>query len=132
MRTERVRLSFDVDVEIGDDDPRQSGCATAVQRQIRLVTELCSAHKQDVPVLNAILQGISHGANADGTPVVTVRSELNDELPPLTIAEVERRAIVAALDRHNWHVTDAARSLGVGRSTLYRRLNELNLHRRTP
>jgi DNA-binding NtrC family response regulator len=45
----------------------------------------------------------------------------------LTLAEVERRHIEAALKRHDGHVGRTAQALGVPRSSLYRRLRSLGL-----
>jgi transcriptional regulator of acetoin/glycerol metabolism len=42
-----------------------------------------------------------------------------------TLADVEREAIVAAYQRPNRKPLKAARLLGIGRSTLYRRLREI-------
>ena len=50
---------------------------------------------------------------------------VDDEVVPLR--ELERRAIAAALARTGGNVTVAARLLGIGRATLYRRLAELEL-----
>ena len=45
----------------------------------------------------------------------------------LPLDEVERRAIVHALKVTDNNIPDAARALGIGRSTLYRKLKEYNL-----
>lgn len=47
------------------------------------------------------------------------------DLPTLNLAELERLAIDEALRRTGRSVPDAAQLLGVGRSTLYRRVPEL-------
>jgi DNA-binding NtrC family response regulator len=47
----------------------------------------------------------------------------------LSLAEVERRHIVRILERCGGKVPDAARRLGVPRSTLYDRLKQLGLGR---
>lgn len=47
--------------------------------------------------------------------------------PGLTLAEVQRMAILAAYERHAGDVAAAARELGIGRSTLYRRLAEFGV-----
>jgi len=44
--------------------------------------------------------------------------------PPLTLAELERRAIREAIERRGGNLTGAAEELGIGRSTLYRKLRE--------
>ena len=46
-----------------------------------------------------------------------------------TLARTERREIVRSLEDHDGDVTAAARALGVGRSTLYRRMGELGIER---
>ncbi|HVW93980.1 MAG TPA: sigma 54-interacting transcriptional regulator [Devosia sp.] len=43
------------------------------------------------------------------------------------LAEIERELILFALGRHGAHMTRLARTLGIGRSTLYRKLRELGL-----
>ncbi len=45
----------------------------------------------------------------------------------LPLDEVERRAIVHALKVTDNNISDAARALGIGRSTLYRKLKQYNL-----
>ena len=44
-----------------------------------------------------------------------------------SIAEVEKEAISFALEFHNHHMTKVAKSLNIGRSTLYRKLREYGL-----
>jgi DNA-binding NtrC family response regulator len=57
-------------------------------------------------------------------------SDVTAELPPagegdaITLAESERRMIMAALRRHNGNRTAAAVELGISRRTLHYRLNE--------
>ena len=45
----------------------------------------------------------------------------------LPLAEVERKALVNALEATDNNVTEAARALGLGRSTLYRKLKKYDL-----
>ena len=42
--------------------------------------------------------------------------------PVLSLAEVERLALVRALDAERWNLSGASRRLGIGRTTLYRKL----------
>jgi DNA-binding NtrC family response regulator len=49
--------------------------------------------------------------------------------PPLR--EVERQQIVSALEQTNWHRGKTAEILGISPSTLYRRLRDYNLTRRS-
>ena len=48
-----------------------------------------------------------------------------DVLPPTaTLAEIERMAILQALQRTNWNKQDAAQLLGLYRPTLYSKMNK--------
>jgi DNA-binding NtrC family response regulator len=50
---------------------------------------------------------------------------------PLSLREVERQQILAALEQTSWHRGKTAELLGISPSTLYRRLRDYNLeHRR--
>ena len=46
-----------------------------------------------------------------------------------TLAEREKEAIVRSLDAHGWRLAETARSLGISRTTLWRRLRAYGLHR---
>ena len=48
---------------------------------------------------------------------------------PTTLAEKEKDAIVRSLDAHNWRLAETAKSLGISRTTLWRRLRAYGLHR---
>ena len=48
---------------------------------------------------------------------------------PSTLAEREKEAIVRSLDAHGWRLAETARSLGISRTTLWRRLRAYGLHR---
>jgi DNA-binding NtrC family response regulator len=54
-------------------------------------------------------------------------SENDDEQPIIPLRELERRAIERALKQTNGSVAQAAKLLGIGRATLYRRLATLEL-----
>ncbi len=65
-------------------------------------------------------------------PVVTAATgvasaELASDDAVIALAEVERRAIIRAMAAAQGSVARAAKLLGIGRTTLYRRLNELGL-----
>lgn len=64
--------------------------------------------------------GLQAGAMASAIPVST-----------LNLKEVERSKIIAALERYGGNVIMAAKALGISRATLYRRLKELRIERRT-
>ena len=46
-----------------------------------------------------------------------------------TLAAREKEAIVKTLDAHSWKLAETARSLGISRTTLWRRLKAYGLHR---
>jgi DNA-binding NtrC family response regulator len=49
--------------------------------------------------------------------------------PPLTLAEMERRHIAAALERTGWHQGRAAGELGISVKTLYRKIRAYGFQR---
>ena len=51
------------------------------------------------------------------------------ELESLRIDYWERRLITEALDRTNGNVPEAAKLLGIGRATLYRKIEEYGIER---
>jgi transcriptional regulator with PAS, ATPase and Fis domain len=48
---------------------------------------------------------------------------------PKTLADREKEAIVRSLDAHGWRLAETAKSLGISRTTLWRRLRAYGLHR---
>ena len=48
---------------------------------------------------------------------------------PTTLADREKDAIVRSLDGHGWKLAETAKSLGISRTTLWRRLKAYGLHR---
>ncbi len=48
---------------------------------------------------------------------------------PTTLAARERDAIVRSLEAHTWRLADTAKTLGISRTTLWRRLRAYGLHR---
>lgn len=59
-------------------------------------------------------------------PVEVVRSP---EFTPEPIEEIERRHILATLEHFDWVKTKSAKSLGIERSTLDRKLQQYGIHR---
>ncbi|WP_415402159.1 GAF domain-containing protein [Tateyamaria sp. SN3-11] len=49
----------------------------------------------------------------------------SDTSSPVSFEKAERTAIVQALTQHNRNVSEAARALGIGRATIYRRMTKL-------
>ena len=48
---------------------------------------------------------------------------------PTTLAEREKDAIVRSLEAHHWRLAETAKTLGISRTTLWRRLRAYGLHR---
>jgi DNA-binding NtrC family response regulator len=44
-----------------------------------------------------------------------------------TLANYEKEIIVTALEYHNWHISKVSKELGIGRSTLYRKMKEYGI-----
>lgn len=59
------------------------------------------------------------------TPYVIPALGVNGSLRPLQ--EIEDDMIRLALERHNGQMSEVARRLGIGRSTLYRKVRDLGL-----
>jgi len=55
------------------------------------------------------------------------REETSLEIVPEDLARVEAWAIGRSLRRHQGNVAAAARALGIGRATLYRKMSEYGL-----
>jgi DNA-binding NtrC family response regulator len=76
-------------------------------------------------------------ASGPALGVADLPSELKGEAPEgiapevgegsLNLQELERSAIQAALELYGGNLSDAARQLGIGRSTLYRKLEQYGL-----
>jgi DNA-binding NtrC family response regulator len=61
-------------------------------------------------------------------PAGTVSGDSSAALrPPQTLEEIERDAIAAALERHGGNVAQVVRELGLGRTTLYRKIKKYGL-----
>jgi len=45
------------------------------------------------------------------------------------LKETEAETIKNVLDLHQWHITDTAKTLGIGRNTLYRKIRQFKLTR---
>ena len=58
-------------------------------------------------------------------------SLLNENGEPHTLRHLESMAIQYAIEHHNGRITRVAKSLGIGRSTLYRKLKEYDLEENT-
>lgn len=65
------------------------------------------------------------GAAALGDPSAFLNEVLEER--PMKLDELEQRAIIAAMKRTGGNVTQAMRELGIGRTTLYRKLKKYGM-----
>lgn len=69
---------------------------------------------------------VTQPERADPAPFGFMRS-LADDGHVRTLAEIEEEMIRLAIDHYNGRMAEVARRLGIGRSTLYRKLKEYGL-----
>jgi DNA-binding NtrC family response regulator len=67
---------------------------------------------------------IAIGNGGLGIPATTEQGEIR------SLEAMEADMIRLALGRYRWHMTEVARRLGIGRSTLYRKMREFGLEPR--
>ena len=70
-------------------------------------------------------------AAARNAPANGAESQSPAGSSPASLREVERQQILAALEQTGWHRAKTAEILGISPSTLYRRLRDYNLDRRS-
>ena len=75
----------------------------------------------------SVALGIDHGLGVVDVPSTMSRS---NGTTVVRLDETERREILTALERTNWHQGKTADLLGISPSTLYRRLREYNITKR--
>ena len=86
-----------------------------------LPTGVANTGRVDQPVFRTMAAGSSNGSASGAARMVAVPAALGNVLP---LQEVERRAIEQALTYTRGDRTTAAHLLGIGRTTLYRKLKE--------
>ncbi len=63
------------------------------------------------------------GEQAPPAPAQSVTPDLGSR----SLDDLERQAIVDALERHKWNISEVGRQLGIGRTTLYRKLKKYGI-----
>lgn len=63
----------------------------------------------------------------EGNLAAVMRKKGINTSPPPSLEEMEAEAIKNALDYHRGNITIAARALGIGRNTLYRKMKDYNI-----
>ena len=82
-------------------------------------------------ILNAVNNGEDDGnflfdeAHDDISANKILMNESNEDYR--TLSEIEKDVIMSALDFYNGHMSKVAKKLGIGRSTLYRKLEEFDI-----
>jgi DNA-binding NtrC family response regulator len=84
---------------------------------------VASTHELKLDDLPTDLVGSGGAGPADGS----VRPPAADVDGPRSLEELEREAIQHAIDHFGGNLSDAARQLGIGRSTLYRKIEQYGL-----
>jgi len=91
---------------------------------IRHDPECIQSLAQARELISAATHRLTQQAAESAAPVVLAQVQETVAFP--TIAEVERAMILAAYRKSNRRPLEAARLLGIGKTTLYRKLRELN------
>jgi len=89
---------------------------------IRHDPECIQSLAQARELISAAADRLTQRAADSATPVVLAQVQENGALP--TMAEMERAMILAAYQHSNRKPLEAARLLGIGKTTLYRKLRE--------
>jgi DNA-binding NtrC family response regulator len=73
------------------------------------------------PATPTFVQEVIAGARAEGVNVMGIDGHLRK------LEEIEHELIRFAIDKYEGHMSEVARRLGIGRSTLYRKLREMGI-----
>jgi transcriptional regulator of acetoin/glycerol metabolism len=90
---------------------------------IRHDPECIQSLAQARELISAATDRLTEGAAEAATPVVLAQVQEIGAFP--TMAEVERAMILAAYQKSNRRPLEAARLLGIGKTTFYRKLREM-------
>src|SRR5919108_1673236 len=81
--------------------------------------------------LRDLPMAVRHAATAKLPGGVSPTEAFGEKSSPLDLHETERRLIAQALAATNGNVTAAAKKLGISRRTLHRKINEMNLSKKS-
>jgi DNA-binding NtrC family response regulator len=141
---ERARKNRGVALELADEAVtliRQydwPGNVRELQNAIERAVAIASGEEIQARDLPARLQqrrdskitpehGLALPHSADGPGATGLVTAASSEPGPGSLEEVERRAIAHALHETQWRISETVRRLGIGRSTLYRKIKQYNL-----
>lgn len=88
---------------------------------------------EDFPQISGLLPAASHAQRSISVPVLPTEAadqpvHITDTTGELrTLEAIERDLIQFAIDHYSGHMSEVARRLGIGRSTLYRKVREYDL-----
>src|SRR6266704_3196312 len=81
--------------------------------------------------LRDLPMAVRHAATARLPGGVSATEAFGEQTSPLDLHETEKKLIAQALAATNGNVTAAAKKLGISRRTLHRKINEMNLARKS-
>ncbi len=81
--------------------------------------------------LRDLPMAVRHAATARLPGGVSATEAFGEQTSPLDLHETEKKLIAQALAATNGNVTAAAKKLGISRRTLHRKINEMNLAKRS-
>jgi DNA-binding NtrC family response regulator len=75
---------------------------------------------------SAVVMNIGEIIDVDGLPPFMTIGQQNQASGPIygNLFDIEKKAILEALDKHRGNKSETARVLGIGLRTLYRKLNQ--------
>lgn len=79
---------------------------------------------QGVPALAA---GFNQATEVAGSNVVQFPSQMNAHAPVQKMEDIEAQAIEDAITQFKGNLTEAAKALGIGRATLYRKVKQYQI-----
>src|SRR6185312_3770788 len=86
---------------------------------------LPSAYPEETPVSSRYAEAPSHAPAAAASPYAIHGTDVGGHMRKLE--DIESEVIRMAISRYDGHMSEVARRLGIGRSTLYRKLKDLGL-----
>jgi transcriptional regulator of acetoin/glycerol metabolism len=81
--------------------------------------------------LRDLPMAVRQAASAVPARGISAAQAFGEKASPLDLHETEKKLIMQALATTNGNVTAAAKKLGISRRTLHRKINEMNLAKRS-
>lgn len=131
---DRVILGFEPDALEAMRCHHWPGNIRELENAVERAVILCDSTRIGLGHLpDRVLRAASHGAptlklEPTAAPAIPTRSQDARTLSQL-LRDPERSALLETLEKHGWNRTQAARALGINRTTLYRKMRDLGLTR---